>query len=240
MQSCHCLAYSGRCIFAGSGTVSSRDGHTKKTDLTTFAREAVTDFRTVGAVAPSSRYLAQAMLGPLPLEKARIVVEVGPGTGAMTRALLKRIPRGATLLAFEINPRFLRYLKASISDPRLTVVNASAETLEEEVHDRGYKRVDAVVSSLALGFMPARQRRAFLGALGGLLGEEGVFTQYQYFHRLQMKNGHVRRFNLVRLLNRYFSSVKQRIIWRNLPPAFVFACRGPLSAETRRSLRARV
>ena len=219
--------------------IRSKDGHTKKKDLTTFAKEAVTDFRTVGAVAPSSRYLAQAMLGPLPLEKAQLVVEVGPGTGAMTRALLKRIPRDATLIAFEINPRFLRYLKSSISDARLHVVNASAETLEKEVHRRGYNHVDAVVSSLALGFMPARQRREFLGALGSLLGEEGVFTQYQYFHRLQMKNGHVRRFDLVRLLHRYFGSVKRRIIWRNLPPAFVFACRGPFSAETRRSLRAR-
>src|ERR1035437_5900465 len=109
---------------------SSGDCHTKM-DLTTFALEALADFRTVGAVAPSSRYLTQAMLGHVSLERARVVVEVGPGTGAMTQALLNLIPFDATLLAFEINSRFSRYLKSHISDPRLVVINASAERSEE-------------------------------------------------------------------------------------------------------------
>lgn len=196
--------------------------------LTTFALEAVSDFRTVGAIAPSSRYLAQAMLRPLPLERARVVVEVGPGTGAMTHTLLNLIPSDAKLLAFEINSRFSKYLRARISDPRLVVVNASAETLQKEIDRRGYEHVDAVVSSLALGFMSDRKRRAFLGGLASVLGETGVFTQYQYVHRLQMKNRRIRKFRLAPLLQTYFSSVQRRTIWRNLPPAFVFACCGPL------------
>jgi len=208
-------------------------------DLTTFAMEAVADFRTVGAVAPSSRYLTQAMLRPLPLEGARLVVEVGPGTGVMTQALLNRIPFDATLLAFEINSRFSRYLKSNVADSRLDVINASAETLRKEVRRRGHERVDAVVSSLALGLMPDRQRHAFLSELGSLLGEAGVFTQYQYFHALQVKNGQVRRLDLMQLLRRYFRSVQRRIIWRNLPPAFVFVCRGPLCVETTHSPRSK-
>jgi phospholipid N-methyltransferase len=108
------------------------DGHTKM-DLTTFTMEAVADFRTVGAVVPRSRYLTQAMLRPLPLERARVVVEVGPGTGVMTQALLNRIPFNATLLAFEINSRFSRTLKSNVADARLDVINASAETLRKEV-----------------------------------------------------------------------------------------------------------
>jgi len=202
-------------------------------DLTTFAIEALADFRSVGAVAPSSRYLTQAMLGPLSLERARVVVEVGPGTGAMTQALLNLMPFDATLLAFEINSRFSAYLKSRISDRRLVIINASAETLQKDIHGRGYERVDAVVSSLALGLVPDQKRRTFLGELGSLLGEAGVFTQYQYFHRLQMKDGRIRKFHLAHLLQVYFSSVQQRIIWRNLPPAFVFVCRGPLSSGGR-------
>ena len=143
----------------------------------------------------------------------------------------------ATLLAFEINSRFSRYLQLNVSDPRLDVINASAEMLLKEVHHRGYKRVDAVVSSLALGFMPGWQRRVFLRDLASLLDDVGVFTQYQYLHRLQMKNGHMRKFDLSHLLHRYFNSVQRRMIWRNLPPAFVFTCQGPLSPETQRLLR---
>ena len=201
-------------------------------DLTTFAMEAVADFRTVGAVAPSSRYLTQAMLRPLPLERARVVVEVGSGTGAMTQALLNLIPLDARLLAFEINSRFSCYLTSNVFDSRLDVINASAETLRKEVHGRGYERIDAVVSSLALGLMADWQRRAFLSELGSLLGEAGVFTQYQYFHALQLNNGQVRKFDLMQLLQQYFRSVQRRVIWRNLPPAFVFVCRGPLCETT--------
>lgn len=208
--------------------------------LTTFAMQAVADFRTVGAIAPSSRYLAHAMLGPLPLETARVVVEVGPGTGAMTYALLDLIPRDATLLAFEINSRFSAYLKTRISDPRLIVINGSAEMLQREAVRRGYKRVDAVVSSLALGLMPDTKRCAFLAGLASLLGDAGVFTQYQYVHRLQMTNRRIRKFCLARLLRAYFSSVQRTTIWRNLPPAFVFACRGARPfTPARSSLRSR-
>ena len=163
-------------------------------------------------------------------------MEVGPGTGVMTQALLNRMPADATLLAFEINSRFSRYLKLNVADPRLEVINASAEMLRKEVRRRGYERVDAVVSSLALGLMTDWQRRAFLNELGSLLGEAGVFTQYQYFHGLQVRNGQVGRFNLMLLLRRYFRSVQRSIIWRNLPPAFVFECREPLCAETSHSL----
>ncbi len=205
--------------------------------LTTFALEAAADFRTVGAVAPSSRYLAQAMLRPLPLKRARVVVEVGSGTGAMTQALLNVIPSDAALLAFEINSRFSRYLKSNVCDSRLDVINASAETLRDEVRRRGYDRADAVVSSLALGLMPDWQRHAFLGEVGSLLGNGGVFTQYQYLHGLEWKNGRVRRFHLGQLLHQYFRSVQRRTIWRNLPPAFVFACRGPRKLEARNLLR---
>ena len=216
----------------GRRVVPLLHGGFTKTDLKTFAKEVFTDFGTVGAVAPSSRYLTEAMVRPLPLKRARIVVEVGPGTGVMTRALLEVIPFEATLLAFEINPRFSRYLKSNVPDSRLEIINASAETFRAEVHRHGHERVDAVVSSLALGFMPAALRQAFLSEVGNLLDDQGVFTQYQYIHSLQMKNGQVRRFDLEQLLRRYFRSVQRTMIWRNLPPAFVFVCKGPRSSES--------
>ncbi len=197
-----------------------------KINLAAFAVEALTDFQTIGAVAPSSRFLAQAMLQPLPLEKTKVVVELGSGTGVMTQALLNLIPFDATLFAFEINPRFLQHLKSTVSDPRLVLINASAESIEMELRRRGYKHADAVVSSLALGFMSNAQRHALLSGIGSLLDETGVFTQYQYLHSLQLQNGQLKKFSVSRLLRQYFSSVYRRTIWRNLPPAFVFACRG--------------
>src|SRR5574342_200480 len=116
--------------------------------LRTFTSEALGDFRTTSAIVPSSRYLAQAMLEPLPLARAKVVVELGPGTGVLTQGLLSLMPADSTLVAFEINPRFQAYLRQRFPDRRLVVVNSSAESLEAELQRLGVARVDAAASSL--------------------------------------------------------------------------------------------
>jgi phospholipid N-methyltransferase len=190
-----------------------------------FVAEALADFATVGAIAPSSRYLTRAMLEPLPLENAKVVVELGPGTGVMTRALLNLLPPDATLLAFEINSRFAQHLRSTISDPRLVLVHARAEALQEELSRRGYRHVDGIVSSLALGLMSDPQRHALLSVISSCLKKRGIFTQFQYLHSLQLRDRQLSKFDLLRLLELYFHSVERKIIWPNLPPAFVFTCR---------------
>jgi len=196
--------------------------------LTTFAMQALADFRTVGAVAPSSPFLTRAMVDPLPLRDARVVVELGCGTGAVTRVLLSQMPRKSVLLAFEINPRFSRYVEKHISDPRLALINASAETVREELQRRGYQQVDAVASSLALTLMSDRLRDAILSASAGVLTGAGVFTQYLYLHGLEWRQGRPALFPGRRVLGQHFRNVQRTIVWRNLPPAYVYACRGAL------------
>jgi phospholipid N-methyltransferase len=193
-----------------------------------FAMEALADFRTVGAVAPSSRYLTRAMVDPLPLRRAKVVVELGCGTGVVTRELLSAMPRQATLLAFEINPRFSRYLQEKISDPRLVVITTSAENVREEVRRRGFKHVDAVASSLALSLMSEQLKHDILSESSGALRPGGVFTQYLYLHGIQWQRGKPGLFAGARMLRKHFRDVEQTIVWPNLPPAFVYACRGAL------------
>lgn len=189
-----------------------------------FASEALSNFYTVAAVAPSSIHLAAAMLAPLPLLQTRVAVELGAGTGSMTRALLQELPKRATLIAFEINARFSNYLKTRFSDPRLVVINENVEKIEQELRQRGFDHIDAVVSSLGLGFMSEGQRCRIFEALMPLMGPQTVLTQYQYIHSMQFANGRLRRLSLRPLLNRYFSSVESKIVWRNVPPAYVYAC----------------
>ena len=193
--------------------------------LRTFVAEALINFPTVAAISPSSRYLATAMLEPLTPARTRVALELGAGTGAITRALLDQLPLHATLLVFEINPRFFDCLQRNISDPRMILINSSAENLDSELRRRGIKRVDAVISSLGLAFMPDRRRQALFQRLSPFLHQKSVLTQFQYIHGLQFVSGRLCRLNLRPLLNRYFGSVRSRIVWRNLPPAFVFTCR---------------
>jgi len=205
--------------------------------LRTFVAEALTNFPTVAAITPSSKYLATAMLEALPLSRTRVALEFGAGTGAITRALLDQLPPRATLLVFEINHSFFDCLQRTISDPRVVLIHASVENLESELRQRGIQRVDAVVSSLGLALMPEDQRHELFQQLSPFLHQRSVFTQYQYIHGLQYVKGRLRRLNLRPLLTRYFGSVQSRIVWRNLPPAYVFSCRSQIVEPKRRLTR---
>ncbi len=194
-----------------------------------FAAEALGDYFTTASIVPSSRHLARAMLEPLPLESARVVVELGPGTGAITRALLEFLPRRARLLALELNPRFCRYLERRLADPRLLVINASAEKVGGYLNQLGCQRVDAVVSSLGLSFMPDRQRKSILRELLPYFDEKSIFTQYHYLGA-GLSNALSRgwkpgRSSVAGLLRQHFRSIHTRTVWRNFPPAVVFACK---------------
>ena len=186
--------------------------------LTTFATQVLADFQSTAAVVPSSRMLAQAMVEPLPLRDAKFVIELGPGTGVMTRELLELVPQDAQVLAFEVSPRFVEYLNQNLEDPRLEIVNAGAEAAAEVLQARGWQRVDAVVSSLGLGFMPDSQQHAILGGLMPFLSERSVFTQFQYVHRMHLHERRLRFYDVGDLLRQYFQTVQSRTIWRNLPP----------------------
>jgi phosphatidylethanolamine/phosphatidyl-N-methylethanolamine N-methyltransferase len=190
----------------------------------TFAFAAASDFQNVASIAPSSRHLARAMLEGLPVDSVRTVAELGAGTGAITRVLLERLPRHATLLAFEINPEFINCMKESFSDPRLVLLNTSAENLGRELRRRGYDRVDAVVSSLSLRFMPDDRQRILLETIDAFMDERSVYMQYQYLYGLRFENGRAYRHSSLPFLSQYFDSIRCRTIWRNLPPARVFTC----------------
>jgi phospholipid N-methyltransferase len=170
------------------------------------------------------------MVAPLPLSDAKIVVELGPGTGVMTRALLDVVPADARVLAFEINPRFVKYLREDITDPRLEVIEAGAETAGDELRRRGYARVDAVLSSLGLGMMPDAVSREIMQGLVPFLDERSGFTQFQYLHGMRwcQSNGNgtkkVEFFDLRVFLGEYFGTVHRSTVWRNLPPAKVIYC----------------
>ena len=193
--------------------------------LTTFAEQAFADFQATAAIAPSSRFLAQKMVQPLPLQDAEVVVEFGPGTGVMTRELLRLLPSTATVLAFEINPRFVSYLNENFSDPRLHVLTAGAETAGDELRRRGYRRVDAVLSSLGLSMMEDERRHEILQGLAPFLDENSVFTQFQYMQRLQFRDGRPVHYDVRDCLRLYFRHIQRGMVLRNLPPAFVFDCR---------------
>ena len=86
--------------------------------------------------------------------------------------------------------------------------------------------MDAVASSLALTLMSDQLKHDILSESGGVLHRSGVFTQYLYLHGIQWQGRKPGLFAGRRMLRTHFRDVAQTIVWPNLPPAFVYACRG--------------
>jgi len=193
--------------------------------VATFAAEALADFQSTAAIAPSSRYLARAMVKPLELERAKVAIELGPGTGSMTRKMLKALPADGRLIAFEINPRFVEYLRTNIADPRLTVLECPAQQAKEALAGLDIEFADAALSSLGLSLFPDELCESIIGGVRQVLRPDAVLTQFQYVSRVRLLDGRAEYFDASKLIRRYFPAVERRLVVRNIPPAFVYACK---------------
>ncbi|KRD12282.1 class I SAM-dependent methyltransferase [Streptomyces sp. Root264] len=167
-----------------------------------------------GAVAASSRRLAYAMTEGIGLERARIVAELGPGTGVFTDAILARLAPDARLVAVELNPVLAARLSATRHDPRLTVVQRTAAELAAAVGEP----VDAVVSGLPWTVMPQDRRGHILDAVTEVLAAGGRFTTFAYLHAAWTPPA---RHFTAELARRFDRLERSRPVWTNLPPAFV-------------------
>jgi phospholipid N-methyltransferase len=101
----------------------------------------------VGSIIPSSQFLERRIARLAEVGRARVVVELGPGTGGTTRALLKAMKENATLLCIELNANFHAILRR-IDDPRLILHLGSAGELREAMARHGIEGADAVISGI--------------------------------------------------------------------------------------------
>ncbi len=184
------------------------------TDRARFLCSFLANPRRVGAVLPTSRRAVSDMLDLAELQQARLVVELGAGTGVYTAALLDRLGPDAEVIAFEINPGLAGRLQRKLSDPRLRVVAGSAEDVQEVLAGR---RPQVVVSALPFTSLPAGTGRLILERTARVLAPGGVLLVLQYSPLLAGE------------LSRLFGSLTRRVSLLNVPPAFLFACRDPRS-----------
>jgi phospholipid N-methyltransferase len=140
--------------------------------------------REVGSIIPSSRFLERRLIRFARIREARVVVELGPGTGGTTRALLHAMRPDAVLLAIEINPRFAELLRRT-GDARLRVHCGSAEDLPQALAEHGLGRPDVVVSGIPFSTMTRPIGTGILRAVHDALGPGGRFVAYQVRDRVE-------------------------------------------------------
>ncbi|WP_459645980.1 phosphatidylserine decarboxylase [Kineococcus sp. NUM-3379] len=178
-------------------------------DRLRFLRAFVTHPRRVGAVLPTSQHAVRDMLDMADVAGADLVVELGPGTGVYTGEILARLRPGARLLAVEIDPHLARLLAERFDDPRLEVVNDSAENLQNHLDGA---EADVVVSGLPFTSLEPELRRRILEGIPKALGPRGVALVLQYSPLVLAD------------LRQIFGDVQRRVSLLNVPPAFLFTC----------------
>jgi phosphatidylethanolamine/phosphatidyl-N-methylethanolamine N-methyltransferase len=157
------------------------------------------------------------------------VVELGSGTGAITRAIQKHTGGRVRHLAVEINERWAQLLAER--HPEVEVVRADARLLPELLAERGIAAVDGVVSGLPwVGYAPGPDGRGLHSVLSDVLADTGVFTQIGY---AWTRSAPPARRHLADLRAQFAEVTISPVIWQNLPPAVVYAARRPHGKRVR-------
>ncbi len=146
-------------------------------DEVKFFRTWVENPLRTGAVSPSGRHLARAMTAEVEARFPGPIIELGPGTGAVTRALLERGLDAERITAIEYNPAFARLLATRF--PSVKVVIGDAYALEETL-SAAPGSLGAVVSSLPLFTKPAPERLRLIEQAMRLLAPGAPFIQFSY------------------------------------------------------------
>jgi|SRR5690606_6624976 phosphatidylethanolamine/phosphatidyl-N-methylethanolamine N-methyltransferase len=147
-------------------------------DRVVFLQQFLRHPRQVGSVIPSSRYMERRVVALADIANAKTIVELGTGTGGITRAILKAMAPDARLVGIEINPRFQELLTC-IEDDRLIAHSGSAEHLVEILHQHRLPAPDAVVSGIPFSTMSPELGKRILSVIADTLAPGGRFVAYQ-------------------------------------------------------------
>ena len=173
-----------------------------------FFKESLKNLRTVGTFTRSSQYLCKQMVKHVDFEHANVIVELGAGDGVITKHILKRMKKDSILLAFEVNGKFCEKLR-NINDPRLIVVEDSAEKLGEYLNKQQADHIDFIVSAIPFVALPDELGLSIVQKCHHYLKKDGFFIQVHY--SLIAK----------KLYENAFQNVDINFVPLNIPPAFV-------------------
>lgn len=168
--------------------------------------------KEIGSVMPSSRFLTKEVMKNIDFENVKYIAEYGPGTGCITKEILKRARKDAKIFCFEINKRFCSHLRNNIKDERLIIINDSAENIKKYLKKFNIPKIDCIVSGLPFSTLSDNKKSIIIEETKDTLKSDGKFVVYQFLN--QIKD----------YLYHYFSNISIKFVPLNLPPCFVYTC----------------
>ena len=178
-----------------------------------FVLQYILKPRTVGAILPSSKYLAKKMVQNVDFDNADCIVQFGPGTGVFTDEILDRRKPTTRLLLFERNPKFAEMLIKKYSNKQyVTVINDSADQIGKYLGEYQVPKPDYILSGLPFASLPQGVSENILDQAREHLNDNGKFITFQY--TLLRKD----------FIEGFFCDITITREIRNIPPAYVLCC----------------
>lgn len=165
----------------------------------------------MGTVTRSGDAMCKKMTQFIDSQHHLTIVELGAGDGVITQYIIEKMSSKAKLLVFEINPELCDLIR-KIKDPRVIVINDSAEHVEKYLHDHHMKSVDIFISAIPFLVLPDVLTKKILYSCHSILKEQGLFIQMHYIRSIRG------------MYKQIFGNVQTFFVPVNIPPGYVFKC----------------
>jgi len=196
-------------------------------DSLRFAQALLRNPASVGAIAPSSRQLAQAMMRGVSVNEDETIVEFGPGTGALTRAIAPAIDLPKQYIGIERDEKLVDRLRELF--PKLSFVHGSAEDAMAIMDEYDAGSVKAIICGLPFTTLSSRVQDRVIEAVDHLLVPGAIFRTFQYAHSFLLPSATRFRQRMNRILG---PQKRRRVVMSNVPPAYVLTWeRLPVTAD---------
>ena len=165
----------------------------------------------VGAIMPSSKFLARNIVNFINFKRKNLVIiEYGPGTGPFTAEIVKKLKDGDKLLLIEQNKKFIENLVQKYNQyQQLTIIEGSVSNVKTILEENKIKQVDYIVSGIPFSSIPKEVTLDIMENTQSIMNNQSLFITFQY-STLKLK-----------LFKRYFEIVSKKFILRNVPSAYI-------------------
>jgi len=181
-----------------------------------FLRVLIRNPVGVSAVAPSSQKLARAMASGLDLKPNEGLIEIGPGTGALTKQIREVIPESENYLGIELEGKFVALLEQEF--PEFQFVQNSMVKAHDIHKQSGLAPVKVIISGMSVSMLPREIQDQFVENLDLLLKPGSMFRMFQYIHAYPLPSS----IRFRRRMAEHFSGYhRSKLVVENLPPAYV-------------------
>lgn len=177
-----------------------------------FLREWVQNPRNIGAIAPSSSKLGKSMAKHIDLDKEGVVIELGGGTGSLTKCILEHGVAPDNLIVFEHNPKFAGMLRKRF--PEVKILQQDARKMTTILKEMGVEQINTIISGIPMRSLPKPILDSLLKESLDALKVGSSFIQFTYGKRSPIPEAF--------LTHCHWRIKSVDKIWRNLPPASVW------------------